>query len=73
LCLGKFSGVPNIPSFLPTEGPEVFNGKVMHSMELYEMSHTELVELLKNKRVVIVGFLKTALDIADKCAKLNGN
>ncbi|XP_056683267.1 probable flavin-containing monooxygenase 1 isoform X2 [Spinacia oleracea] len=72
LCLGRFSDVANIPEFPIDQGPEVFEGKVMHSIEYSNLENEKARDLIKGKRVTVVGFKKTALDIAMQCATVNG-
>ncbi|RZC81004.1 hypothetical protein C5167_043574 [Papaver somniferum] len=68
LCVGRFSGVPNIPDFSPNKGPDAFlNGRVLHSMD-----DSDAANFVKGKRVVVVGLGKSALDIANECAIANG-
>nr|CAB3459749.1 unnamed protein product [Digitaria exilis] len=71
LCIGKY-GTPNIPTFPLNEGPEVFNGKVLHSMEYSRMHQADAAKLIQDKRVVVVGSGKSAFDTVTYCADTNG-
>ncbi|KAI4380488.1 hypothetical protein MLD38_006673 [Melastoma candidum] len=72
LCLGRFSGIANIPDLPPDRCSKVFGGRVVHSMEYSAMENASALEMIKGKRVTIVGSLKSALDIAVECANVNG-
>ncbi|KAI3714470.1 hypothetical protein L6452_21424 [Arctium lappa] len=71
VCSGKYGDIPIIPKFPRKKGPEVFKGKVMHSQDYSKLNTQESLQLLKGKKVVVVGYKKSAIDLAVECAEAN--
>ncbi|KAF0891301.1 hypothetical protein E2562_009476 [Oryza meyeriana var. granulata] len=71
MCTGKYGDVPRMPVFPPGKGPEVFKGQVMHSLDYCKLNGQETVELMRGKKVVVVGYKKSAIDLALECAEAN--
>ncbi|KAL0356514.1 UNVERIFIED_CONTAM: putative flavin-containing monooxygenase 2 [Sesamum calycinum] len=72
MCAGKYSDFPNIPEFPPGKGPEVFEGKVIHSMEYSAMDNASAAKLVQGKKVAVIGFQKSGMDISMECTSANG-
>ena len=68
LCIERFSDVPNIPEFPPNKGPEAF-----HFMENADMDYETAAKFATGKQVTVVGYQKSAMDIAMECSNANGN
>ncbi|KAI4344650.1 hypothetical protein L6164_011849 [Bauhinia variegata] len=71
VCVGKYGDVPKIPAFPRNKGPEVFKGKVLHTLDYCKLDQEASVELLKGKKVAVVGYKKSAIDLAMECAEAN--
>jgi dimethylaniline monooxygenase (N-oxide forming) len=71
MCAGKYGDVPRMPAFPPGRGPEVFRGQVMHSLDYCKLGEEDTVELMRGKKVVVVGYKKSAIDLALECAQAN--
>ncbi|KAL3825473.1 hypothetical protein ACJIZ3_021502 [Penstemon smallii] len=71
ICTGKYGDVPAIPKFPKNKGPEIFHGKVMHTIDYCKLNEDESTQLLKGKKVVIFGYKKSAIDLAVECAEAN--
>ncbi|XP_042507030.1 probable flavin-containing monooxygenase 1 [Macadamia integrifolia] len=71
VCSGKYGDVPMMPRFPHNKGPDVFHGKVLHSLDYSKLDEEAASELLKGKKVVIVGYKKSAIDLAVECGEAN--
>lgn len=60
-----------MPSFPRNKGQEVFQGKVLHSMDYSKLDNEAARELLKGKKVAIIGYKKSGIDLAMECAEAN--
>ncbi|KAL0346800.1 UNVERIFIED_CONTAM: putative flavin-containing monooxygenase 1 [Sesamum calycinum] len=71
ICTGKYGDIPAIPKFPQNRGPEIFKGKVLHTIDYCKLNEEESTQLLKGKKVVIFGYKKSAIDLAVECAEAN--
>ncbi|KAJ4708856.1 Flavin-containing monooxygenase [Melia azedarach] len=71
VCIGKYGDIPRIPAFPGDKGPDKFRGKVLHTIDYCKLDKEAASQLLKGKKVVIVGFKKSAIDLAMECAQAN--
>ncbi|CAN8292460.1 unnamed protein product [Cochlearia groenlandica] len=71
VCTGKYGDVPRIPTFPANKGPEIFKGKVLHSMDYCKLEKEEASHLLRGKKVAVIGFKKSAIDLALESALAN--
>ncbi|KAK6152061.1 hypothetical protein DH2020_014696 [Rehmannia glutinosa] len=71
ICTGKYGDIPMIPKFPQDKGPEIFQGKVLHTLDYCKLNEDESTQLLKGKKVVIFGYKKSAIDLAVECAEAN--
>ncbi|MCO5553583.1 hypothetical protein L7F22_007106 [Adiantum nelumboides] len=70
LCMGRY-GDPSYPTFPLNRGPDMFSGKVLHAMEYTMLDNASAARMLKGKRVVVVGYMKSAIDITMEAAASN--
>ncbi|GMY29098.1 probable flavin-containing monooxygenase 1 [Fagus crenata] len=71
VCIGKYGDIPKLPTFPPKKGQEAFHGKVLHSLDYAKLDKETARALLKGKKVAIVGYKKSAIDLAVECAEAN--
>ncbi|GLT62844.1 hypothetical protein SLA2020_354470 [Shorea laevis] len=71
VCTGKYGDVPKIPVFPHNKGPEVFQGKVLHALDYCKLDKEAATQLLQGKKVAVVGFKKSGIDLAMECAEAN--
>ncbi|XP_050220002.1 probable flavin-containing monooxygenase 1 [Mercurialis annua] len=71
VCTGKYGDIPKIPKFPKNGGPEIFKGQVLHSLDYCKLDKEAASHLLKGKKVAVVGFKKSAIDLALECAQAN--
>lgn len=71
VCVGKYGDIAKIPSFPRKKGPEVFKGKVLHTLDYCKLDKEAATQLLKDKKVAVIGFKKSAIDLAMECALAN--
>nr|GEY95794.1 dimethylaniline monooxygenase, N-oxide-forming [Tanacetum cinerariifolium] len=72
LCIGRNKDVPKLPKFPQGKGLDVFQGKAIHSLQYAALDDDAAEQLVKGKKVVVVGLGKSGLDIARSCAEING-
>ena len=71
VCTGKYGDVPKIPEFPHNKGPEIFQGKVLHALDYCKLDEEASTQLFGGKKVVVVGYKKSAIDLALECAQAN--
>lgn len=60
-----------MPEFPIKKGPEVFEGKVLHTLDYCKLDQDSASRLVKDKKVAVIGYKKSAIDLALECAQAN--
>ncbi|KAK9266049.1 hypothetical protein L1049_021454 [Liquidambar formosana] len=71
VCIGKYGDIPRMPIYPPNKGQEIFQGKVMHSMDYAKLDKEAARKLVEGKKVAIIGYKKSAIDLAVETAEAN--
>ncbi|XP_044464892.1 probable flavin-containing monooxygenase 1 [Mangifera indica] len=71
VCTGKYGDIPRIPTFPANKGPEKFGGEVLHCLDYCKLDKEAATRLLRGRRVVVVGYKKSGIDLALECAEAN--
>ncbi|XP_010050429.2 probable flavin-containing monooxygenase 1 [Eucalyptus grandis] len=71
MCIGKYGDVPRMPVFPRNRGREEFQGEVLHTMDYARLDEDGAKNLLRGKKVAVVGYKKSAIDLAVECAEAN--
>ncbi|XP_059633246.1 probable flavin-containing monooxygenase 1 isoform X2 [Cornus florida] len=71
VCTGKYGDIPKIPAFPHNRGPEIFQGQVLHTLDYSKLNEEEATQLFRGKKVVVVGYKKSAIDLAVESAEAN--
>ncbi|KAM6599980.1 hypothetical protein CsatA_019589 [Cannabis sativa] len=71
MCLGMYGDVAMMPEFPKKKGPEIFEGKVLHTIDYCKLDKDATSDLIKDKKVSVIGYKKSAIDLALECALQN--
>ncbi|KAL6274348.1 hypothetical protein ACE6H2_025040 [Prunus campanulata] len=71
VCIGKYGDIPKLPDFPQNKGPDVFQGQTLHALDYCKLDKDAASDLLEDKKVVVVGYKKSAIDLALECAEAN--
>ncbi|GMJ11128.1 flavin-dependent monooxygenase 1 [Hibiscus trionum] len=71
ICIGLFGDMPKVPEFPNNKGPEIFKGKILHTIDYCKLNNEAASQLLEGKKVVVVGYKKSAIDLVVECAQAN--
>ncbi|XP_050218863.1 probable flavin-containing monooxygenase 1 [Mercurialis annua] len=71
VCIGKYGDVKKLPEFAANKGEQVYGGKVLHAMDYSKLDEDATRHLLQDKKVAIIGYKKSAIDLAVECAQAN--
>lgn len=71
VCIGKYGDVPKTLEFPCNRGPEIFQGQVLHTIDYSKLDKEAASSLLEGKKVAVIGYKKSAIDLALECAEAN--
>ncbi|XP_060961753.1 probable flavin-containing monooxygenase 1 [Cannabis sativa] len=71
MCIGRYGDVAMMPEFPEKKGPEIFEGKVLHTIDYCKLDKDATSDLIKDKKVSVIGYKKSAIDLALECALQN--